>query len=88
MVKESGHILLEGAPKGFDRREVAEILMQEIEGIVAVNHIHAWSVTQERPMVTMEIEVKTKSQAKFAKTKVKEILSTQFNIEHSTVEVI
>ena len=88
VVKESGHILLEGAPKGFDRREVTEILMQEVEGITAVHHIHAWSVTQERPMVTLEIEVDAKQEAKSVKAKVKEILSTQFNIEHSTVEVV
>ena len=88
VVKESGHILLEGAPKGFDRRKVTEVLMQEVKGITSVNHIHAWSVTQERPMVTLEIEVGADKNAKAAKARVKEILRDQFNIEHSTVELI
>ena len=88
VVKESGHILLEGAPNGFDRRDVAVTLMQRVEGITSVHHIHAWSVTQERPMITLEIEVEDMQKAKSAKAEAKEILSTEFNIEHSTIEVI
>jgi len=88
VVKESSHILLEGAPKGFDRRQVSETLLQDVEGVTAVHHIHAWSVTQERPMVTMEIEVDAANNNKSVKHEVKEVLRTKFNIEHSTVEVV
>ncbi|SFE52905.1 cobalt-zinc-cadmium efflux system protein [Sulfitobacter brevis] len=88
VVKESSHILLEGAPKGFDRRQVSEILLQDVEGVTAVHHIHAWSVTQERPMVTMEIEVDAEHNIKSVKQEVKDVLSSKFNIEHSTVEVV
>ena len=88
VVKESGHILLEGAPSGFDRRRVCETLLQQVEGITAVHHVHAWSVTQERPMVTMEIKVDAAHDAKAVKLKVKEILSHDFKIEHSTIEVV
>jgi len=88
VVKESGHILLEGAPAGVDRREVCETLLQKVEGVIAVSHIHAWSVTQERPMMTMEIEIGAEHEAKSVKLKVKEVLSTDFKIEHSTVEIV
>jgi len=53
VVLESGHILLEGAPKSFDRRDVVETLMRDVAGVARVDHVHAWQVTQERPMVTM-----------------------------------
>lgn len=88
VVKESGHILLEGAPAGFDRRQVAEFLLQNIEGVTAVDHVHAWSVTQERSMVTLEIEVDETHDARVVKQQVKAMLGTEFNIEHSTVEVV
>lgn len=88
VVKESGHILLEGAPAGFDRRQVAEFLLQNIEGVTAVDHVHAWSVTQERSMVTLEIEVDETHDARVVKQHVKAMLGTEFNIEHSTVEVV
>ena len=57
VVRESGHILLEGAPRGFDRREVADAITADIPGVTRVHHIHAWSITQERPMATLEAEV-------------------------------
>lgn len=88
VVKESGHILLEGAPAGFDRRQVAEFLLQNIEGVTVVDHVHAWSVTQERSMVTLEIEVDETHDARVVKQHVKAMLGTEFNIEHSTVEVV
>jgi len=53
--KQSAHILLEGAPDGFDRREVSKVL--EDEGVLKVHHIHAWSITQERPVATLEAQI-------------------------------
>ena len=88
VVKESGHILLEGTPRGFDRRMAANMLLNEVEGIKDVRHIHAWSVTQERPMVTLEIETKSDALAQAAKAQAKDILKTQFNIAHSTIEIV
>lgn len=88
VVKESTHILLEGAPSGFDSREVVRILVQEIEDVAAVDHLHAWSITQERPMATMEVRLHTKSDAQKAKQAIKKTMHEQFDIEHVTVEIV
>ena len=37
VVRESGHILLEGAPAGIDRRDVTEILMNDVPDIRMVD---------------------------------------------------
>lgn len=87
VVKESSHILLEGAPRGFDRREVIEVLSREVEGVTRVDHVHAWSVTQERPMVTLEVTAAPESDVLEVKRRVKELLRERFDIEHSTVEM-
>ncbi|WP_281981190.1 cation diffusion facilitator family transporter [Thalassorhabdomicrobium marinisediminis] len=88
VVRESGHILLEGAPRGFDRREVAKVLKSEVSGITDVAHIHAWSVTQERPMVTMELTVDPSVDPVQVKDAAKAILRDRFRIDHSTIEVV
>lgn len=88
VVKESTHILLEGAPAGFDRREVAHILVQEIKDVAAIDHLHAWSITQERPMATMEVRLHAKSDAVKAKQAIKKIMREQFSIEHATIEIV
>lgn len=86
VVKEAGHILLEGAPHGFDRREVASRL-SAIEGVSSVDHIHAWSVTQERPVATLEITVTRDADPDAVKSAAKALLHDDFGIEHSTIEM-
>jgi cobalt-zinc-cadmium efflux system protein len=88
VVRESGRILLEVAPRGFDRREVAQVLTEEIEGLTSVDHVHAWSVTQERPMVTMEIAVAPDADDRRVRDAVKALLETRYGIAHATVEVV
>jgi cobalt-zinc-cadmium efflux system protein len=87
VVRQSADILLEGAPEGFDRREVSKTLEQEVEGLLKVHHIHAWSITQERPMATLEAGIAKDVDAKLVKDKIKKILHNRFGIEHSTVEI-
>ena len=87
VVRESAHILLEGAPRGFDRREVATALKAEVEGLASVDHVHAWSVTQERPMATLEIAVETGHDPQAVKAAVKTLLAHRFGVDHATVEI-
>ena len=87
VVKESGHILLEGAPEGFDAREVAADLEANVPGVVRVHHVHAWAITQERPMATMEIEVEPGSDARSIKTAAKARLEAEHGLDHATIEI-
>lgn len=87
VVGQSAHILLEGAPDGFDRRAVVKVLESEIDGLVRVHHIHAWSITQERPMATLQAQISETADALIIKTAIKQILHDRFNMEHITVEV-
>lgn len=87
VVRESGHILLEGAPRGFDRRKVAEAIVAGVPGVVQAHHIHAWSITEERPMVTLEAQIYPDAEPLEVKTAIKALLHDKFGIEHATVEV-
>lgn len=87
VVRESGHMLLEGTPQGFDPREVVADLTQGIPGVVRVHHVHAWSITQERPMVTLEAEVAPDADSESVRRSIKSRLSSRFGMDHATVEV-
>lgn len=87
VVREAAHILLEGAPRGFDRRKVAESIMAEVAGVQRVHHVHAWSITQERPMATLEAEVAEPANVDETRQAIKRVLRESFNIEHATVEI-
>jgi cobalt-zinc-cadmium efflux system protein len=87
VVRQSGHILLEGAPDGFDRRDVAETLCAEVPGLSAVSHVHAWSVTQERPIVTMSIALDGGADAAVTKAAIRTLLQGRHGIGHVTIEL-
>jgi cobalt-zinc-cadmium efflux system protein len=87
VVKESGHILLEGAPAELDNRVIAEDLTAHIPEVVDIHHIHAWSITQERPMMTLHARVSDKARPERVSAAIKARLAERFRVEHATVEI-
>ena len=87
VVRESGHILLEGAPRGLDSRAVAKAIVEQIPAVTRAHHIHAWSITQERPMITLEADVAPGTDVSAAKTLIKDLLEKSFGMAHATVEI-
>jgi cobalt-zinc-cadmium efflux system protein len=87
VVSESGHILLEGTPSGVDSREIARDLAEHLPEIEEVHHVHAWAITQERPMVTLHVRTKETSHPERIAANVKRRLADRFGVAHCTVEV-
>lgn len=87
VVLEAGHILMEGTPKGLDRRTISADMHDQFEQILHVDHIHAWSISQERPMVTLEAVIHNGSDIEDTAKAIKARLHDRFGVEHATVEV-
>ncbi|MGE3065427.1 MAG: cation diffusion facilitator family transporter [Hyphomicrobiaceae bacterium] len=87
LVWESAHILLEAAPRGLDIPAMRADLMASIPGLEDVHHIHAWSLTEERPMVTLHARVADQAEAGRVATALRERLASRYRIGHATIEV-
>ncbi len=87
VVKESAHILLEGAPESLDRRAISADMHEQFPQITTVDHIHAWSISQERPMVTLEAHIKPDADIEETAKAIKARLTERFGVKHATVEV-
>lgn len=87
VVLEAGHILMEGAPKGLDRRTISADMHEQFEQILHVDHIHAWSISQERPMVTLEAIIHEGFDIEGTAKDIKARLHDRFGVDHATVEV-
>ncbi len=87
VVREAGHILMEGTPKGLDRRTISADMHAQFAQILHVDHIHAWSISQERPVVTLEAIIKDKADIEDTARAIKARLHDRFGVEHATVEV-
>ena len=88
LVKESAHILLEGAPAHIDRRAIREDLPKHIKGLLSVDHIHAWSITPDRPILTLEAFTEDEVSLEHVSQAIKKRLKEQFHIDHATVDVM
>lgn len=87
VVQESAHILLEGTPAGLDPRVIADDLIANVPGVVGVHHVHLWSLSQERPLITLEARVVDAHAARAAVEAIKARLHETFGIGHATVEI-
>ena len=87
VVAESGHILLEGSPPGFDARAVKDDIRAALPYVIDVHHVHAWSISEERPMVTLHANVAADTNATDAVRDIKGMLAQHFRITHATVEI-
>lgn len=87
VVRDSGRVLLEAAPRGFDTRAAAEAIRAAVPGVERVHHLHAWSITEERLMATLEADIAAETEFETARTAIKNILAREFGIGHATVEI-
>ena len=87
VVRDSGHILLEGAPGGLDTRKIAEDIAEAFPQIRDVHHVHAWSITQERPMVTLHARLCKGSPPDRITSDIKRRLAERFGVAHATIEI-
>jgi len=87
VVKQSAHILLEGTPEDVDVELLRRTIRERIEAVQDVHHVHVWSLTPERPLLTMHVSVTDESCCARVLAEVKAILAERFGISHSTVQV-
>jgi cobalt-zinc-cadmium efflux system protein len=87
VVAESGRILIEAAPKGLDVRALARDLEANVPGVEDVHHVHAWSLTEARPMVTLHAKIGDEREAYRVVSAVKQRLKLKFGVVHATVEI-
>ena len=87
VVSESGHILLEGSPAELDVEAVVADLTDNIDGVERIHHVHAWSITQKRCMLTLHAVIASDLAATDAISAIKKRLKEDHRIDHATIEV-
>ena len=88
LIRDSGRILLEAAPDGFDSHATRKDLAAHIADIVDVRHMHVWSITEGRCMATLELVLVEGSDTCAVIAAVKHRLADTHGIGHATVEVV
>jgi cobalt-zinc-cadmium efflux system protein len=87
LVRESGHILLEGAPDHLDIDQIRSDLETAIPGVENVHHVHAWSLTQDKPMLTLHARVVDLSDGEHITHAIRVRLLERYGVDHVTVQI-
>ncbi|GAC1692741.1 MAG: cation diffusion facilitator family transporter [Steroidobacteraceae bacterium] len=87
ITRESADVLLEGVPPGFDLRLIEAELLGHVPGLAGVHHVHVWSMTGERPTVTLHAQLLPGTRHGEAIAAIHARLRERLQVEHSTVQV-
>ena len=87
VVADAGHILLEGAPGELDTRAIGPDLIANVAGVTEVHHVHVWSITQARRMVTLHASICETEDSDRAVKAIKARLKERFGLNHATIEI-
>ena len=74
LVKDAAHVLLEGVPGQLEVRE-------------DVHHVHAWSLSQERSLLTLHARIIEGANPDSATAEIQARLAKRFDISHVTVQI-
>ena len=88
LLRNSIHILLEGAPADIDIAALEAHLVENIDGLHCVEHVHVWSITSGKPAATLEAHIQPDADPRAVTRAIKRGLNERFAIEHSTVEIV
>jgi cobalt-zinc-cadmium efflux system protein len=86
VLRDSVHILLEGAPKGMDTRELGRRL-SEMPGVVDVHDLHVWTITSGFPALAAHVLVERGDDCHARRRELEELLRREYGIEHTTLQV-
>lgn len=87
LIKETGFILLEGAPGDINTQEMAEGLQSASSLIKNVHHIQITQLTPDQPRLTLHACVDEAGDAAEALSAAKAYLEKKYKIRHSTIQI-
>lgn len=87
VTRESAHILLEGAPRDLDTGALADDLAASVPGVTGIHHLHAWSLTDKRPVMTLHAVLDEGTDRDAALGAIQQRLKAQFGDVHATVQI-
>ena len=87
MLPQAVRVLMEGAPAGFDLDDLVRRL-QSVDGVEGIHHLHVWQLDEQHRALEAHVVI-ARDRAKELETikrRVKQCLSDEYQIAHSTLE--
>ncbi len=87
ILREAGHILLEGVPRHIDVNELVD-RMQEVSGVNTVHHLHVWSICSHITALSAHIDIAPDYRLRQSEIigNLEQMLEQSFHITHTTLQ--
>lgn len=87
VLRESSHILLQGAPSDISVEEIRAALLNSVRGLRDVHRVHVWSLTSNKPVLTLHADLIEGTDQQTAMDHIESVLRDRFGIDRSTIQV-
>ena len=87
LTRESADVLLQSVPPGFEVKHIEAELIGHVPGLIEVHHVHIWSMTGERPTITLHACLAPGAQGYGVPKLIHERLRERLHVEHTTVQI-
>jgi cobalt-zinc-cadmium efflux system protein len=86
LLRDSGRVLLEAAPRDLDPEEIGTALAAQ-NHVVEVHDLHVWEVTSGFPAISAHVTVRAGCDTQAHRRQLAELLRERFGVTHSTLQV-
>jgi cobalt-zinc-cadmium efflux system protein len=86
LLRESGRVLLEAAPRDLDPQEIGRALAAQ-NHVVEVHDLHVWEVTSGFPAISAHVTVRAGCDTQAHRRELAQLLRDRFGVTHSTLQV-
>jgi cobalt-zinc-cadmium efflux system protein len=86
LLRDSGRVLLEAAPRDLDPAEIGQALAAQSH-VVEVHDLHVWEVTSGFPAISAHVTVRAGCDTQAHRRELAVLLRERFDISHSTLQV-
>ena len=87
LMRDSAHVLMQGTPKNLQASEIEADLLGNIEGLTRVDSARLWSLTPEKPVLTLRGYIQPSAEIETVTDEIKSRLSHHFHIDNTTIEI-
>ena len=86
LLRDSGRVFLEAAPRGRNPDEIGRTMAAE-PGVVEIHDLHIWEVTSGFPALSAHVLVGAETDCHEARRRIEALLHDRFDLQHTTLQV-
>jgi cobalt-zinc-cadmium efflux system protein len=86
LLRETGRILLEAAPEGYEPVDIVTAITSQ-PGVASVHDVHVWLITSGFPALSAHVLVRPPADCHQVRRDLEQLLAGRFGLDHTTLQV-